>query len=115
MRCTNCGTDNRSGVSICIACGAPLVEAVNQTVFQPPNSPPYQSYQVPAASTKSKTTAGLLALLLGGMGVHKFYLGEKGGIWYLLFFWTYIPAILALIDAIRLFSMSDQEFAAKYH
>ena len=115
MRCTNCGTDNRSGVSTCIACGGPLVEVANPQYFQPPNAPQVQSFQAPITSSKSKTTAGLLALFLGGLGIHKFYLGEKGGIWYLLFFWTSIPAILALIDAIRLFTMSDQDFAAKYH
>ena len=27
---------------------------------------------------KSKTTAGILALLLGGLGVHKFYLDRTG-------------------------------------
>ena len=29
---------------------------------------------------KDKTTAALLAFFLGGFGVHKFYLGEKGGV-----------------------------------
>ena len=115
MRCSNCGTDNRSGVSTCIACGGPLVEIANPMVFQPPAASQYQPFEAPVTSSKNKTTAGLLALFLGGLGIHKFYLREKGGIWYLLFFWTYIPAILALIDAIRLFTMSDQEFAAKYH
>lgn len=28
---------------------------------------------------KNKTTAGLLALFLGGIGVHKFYLGKSSG------------------------------------
>lgn len=38
---------------------------------------------------KSKTTAGLLALFLGGAGAHKFYLGQwKMGLLYLLFIWT---------------------------
>lgn len=27
---------------------------------------------------KNKTTAGLLALFLGGLGVHQFYLGNGG-------------------------------------
>lgn len=27
---------------------------------------------------KDKTTAGILALLLGGIGAHKFYLGRTG-------------------------------------
>ena len=49
---------------------------------------------------KNNTTAVLLALFLGGLGIHKFYLGETGmGILYLLFCWTYIPSIVAFFEA----------------
>jgi TM2 domain-containing membrane protein YozV len=61
---------------------------------------------------KDKTTAALLAFFLGGIGVHRFYLGDTGkGVVMLLFFWTAIPAIIALIDFIKYLTMSDQEFA----
>lgn len=66
-------------------------------------------------TTKSKTTAALLALFLGGFGIHKFYLGQSGaGIVYVLFFWTFIPAIVAFIEALVLFGMSEREFATKF-
>lgn len=66
-------------------------------------------------TTKSKSTAALLALFVGGVGVHKFYLGQTGaGIVYLLFFWTFIPALVAFIEALVLFGMSDREFATKF-
>ena len=43
----------------------------------------------------------ILAFLLGGLGIHKFYAGKTGaGIAYLLFCWTGIPALLGLIDFI---------------
>nr|WP_228128000.1 TM2 domain-containing protein [Acinetobacter soli] len=59
--------------------------------------------------------AGVLALFLGGFGVHKFYLGKVGqGILYLLFFWTFIPAIIAFFEAIIYFCTSDENFAKKY-
>lgn len=49
---------------------------------------------------KTPSTAVLLALFLGGLGVHKFYMGQTGlGILYLIFCWTYIPAIVGLIEA----------------
>jgi TM2 domain-containing membrane protein YozV len=65
---------------------------------------------------KDKTTAGLLALFLGGLGIHKFYLGRGGqGIVYLLFAWTFIPAIIGFIEAIILFTMNEQEFHLKYN
>ena len=67
------------------------------------------------AGRHSKTTAGVLAILLGGFGIHKFYLGQIGlGILYLLFFWTAIPAIIGLIEGIRYLVMSDEDFARRY-
>lgn len=65
---------------------------------------------------KSKVTAGLLALFLGGLGIHKFYLGAWGwGILYLLFVMTAVPAFVALIDAIVYFTMSEQAFDEKWN
>lgn len=65
---------------------------------------------------KDKTSAGLLALFLGGLGAHKFYLGRTGmGLIYLLFCWTFIPAIVSFFEAVVLFSMSDGAFNAKYN
>ena len=49
---------------------------------------------------KNPTTAVLLAIFLGGLGVHRFYMGEVGwGVLYLLFSWTWIPLIVALVEA----------------
>lgn len=65
---------------------------------------------------KEKLTSGLLALFVGGLGIHKFYLkDDKTGILYLVFCWTGVPAILALIDAINILTMSDDDFNAKYN
>lgn len=65
--------------------------------------------------TKSKTTAVVLALLLGGLGAHKFYLGQTlQGILYLVFCWTFIPLIVSVVDIIMYLTMSDQAFQEKY-
>ena len=57
----------------------------------------------------------LFAIFLGGIGVHKFYVKEHGwGIIYLLFCWTYIPAILGIIEGIIALSSTDKEFCEKY-
>lgn len=66
--------------------------------------------------TKSRIAAALLALFLGGIGVHKFYLGQVGwGFVYLLFCWTFVPAVVAFVEFIIYLTMSDAAFAAKYH
>jgi TM2 domain-containing membrane protein YozV/cold shock CspA family protein len=65
-------------------------------------------------TTKSRTTTGILALLLGGFGINFFYLGAWGwGLLSVLFSWTGIPAIAGLILGIRYLSMTDQEFEKK--
>jgi TM2 domain-containing membrane protein YozV len=65
---------------------------------------------------KDKTTAGVLALLLGGLGAHKFYLGLwVQGLIYLLFCWTFIPAVVALFEAIVYFANSKEWFDKTYN
>nr|WP_257959027.1 TM2 domain-containing protein [Bacillus sp. V3-13] len=64
---------------------------------------------------KSKVVAGVLGILLGSFGAHKFYLGKIGmGILYLVFSWTGIPGIIGLIEGIIYLVKSDEEFEQKY-
>ena len=64
---------------------------------------------------KNKNVAGILAILLGDLGIHKFYLGKIGwGIVYLLFCWTGIPAIVGLIEGIIYLCTDDETFQVKY-
>ena len=63
---------------------------------------------------KSRTTAGILGILLGGLGIHKFYLGKAGlGIVYILLSWTFIPALVGFIEGIIYLTQDDATFAAK--
>ena len=40
----------------------------------------------------------IVALFLGGLGIHKFYADQVGqGILHLVFFWTSIPSVVAII------------------
>ena len=65
---------------------------------------------------KDKNIAALLAFFFGIFGVHRFYLGRPGlGILYLIFFWTLIPALVSLIDAIVFLSMDPDDFDMKYN
>jgi TM2 domain-containing membrane protein YozV len=65
---------------------------------------------------KNKYTAAILAFFLGGIGIHRFYLGQAGmGIAYLLFCWTFIPSLIAFFDFIAFLVMSNQAFDRKYN
>ena len=59
---------------------------------------------------RSRTAAGVLAIFLGAIGVHKFYQGQwKQGILCLLFFWTGIPAVVGLLEGAALLGSDDGE------
>jgi uncharacterized OB-fold protein len=93
--CSGCGTGLHVSATSCPHCGAPQQGA--------------------GVGTKSRVAAALLAFFLGGLGVHKFYLGRVGqGILYLLFCWTFIPSIIAFVEFILYLCMSDAAFAEKY-
>jgi TM2 domain-containing membrane protein YozV len=56
----------------------------------------YQQYE---AARRDEVVGILLALFLGGFGIHHFYLRRTGlGILYCCFFWSGIPAILGFIE-----------------
>lgn len=81
-----------------------------------------------SASSKNKLAAGLLAIFLGSLGIHKFYLGFTGpGLvyllintigfavtWILLCIPNIILGIIALIEGIIYLTKSDEEFEQLY-
>ena len=72
-----------------------------------------------AVGSKGKVPAGLLALFLGGLGIHKFYLGHVGaGIVHIILFITIIGipvnCVVCLIEAIIHFTKSDEDFHQIY-
>ena len=97
MYCSSCGDVVKREAEICPHCGVRL------------RDPPGRD------AGDKRLIAALLALLFGGFGIHKFYLGQKThGVLYLVFFWTTIPFFLGIIDAARYLLLDDEEFAARY-
>ncbi len=95
--CSSCGEVIKEDAEICPECGV------------------RQKSSSTSPGDKDRTTAGILGILLGGIGAHKFYLGDTGlGILYLCFFWTGIPALIGFIEGIIYLTKSDEEFQAQY-
>jgi TM2 domain-containing membrane protein YozV/ribosomal protein L40E len=100
--CRDCGAVINIKAEICPKCGVRQSAAPTSLGASAPNG-------------KSRIAAALFALLLGGIGVHKFYLGQVGmGILYVVFCWTFIPSIVGFIEGILLLVMTDETFASKY-
>ncbi len=88
MNCPNCGSELANDAKFCSVCGnpVPVQNGGAGTENAAPNyqnpAPNYQNprpnyqYAAPNSAPKSRLLAGILGLLLGGIGVHNFYLGN---------------------------------------
>ncbi|MBP5498736.1 MAG: NINE protein [Muribaculaceae bacterium] len=128
--CPSCGneftTSTQTNGVTCPYCGKQFI-----TAYGTPQQPPQYAYG-PAGSTggnifdngpsgKSRGVAGILALFLGAIGVHYFYLGKTtAGLVFLLIsllscgLLGAIFAIISLIQGIMMLTMTQEEFERKY-
>lgn len=135
--CSACGSANPAATQFCPKCGtanlnssvgAPAAPQQTFAAPAPTYGQPQQSFTAPqqnfsqpgfqqqapsyGPAPKSRVTAGLFALLLGGIGVHKFYLNKAGlGVLYILFCWTFVPAVIAFIEGIIYLTQDDATFS----
>lgn len=110
--CSHCGNLIHVQAVVCPSCGC-SVEGANVRTGNA------------GSNEKSNVVAGLLALFLGGFGIHKFYLGSTGmGVLYLLltlfggllfFIPNLILGIVILVEAIMYFVCDNQKFNEKYN
>lgn len=119
--CTKCGSQHSDSESFCSNCGGPLS-------YYEPTPPPYgyqpqpqydrdNAFDSAGPEGKSRGITALLAILLGGLGVHYFYLNKIGGgfICLLITILTCgIWEIVTLIQGILMFCMTNAEFERKY-
>nr|WP_309759263.1 TM2 domain-containing protein [Flavobacterium sp.] len=74
--------------------------------------------QRPIQQDNKKIAAGLLAILLGPLGIHKFLLGytSEGIIWLIISVFTcgILTSLLGLIEGIIYLTKSDEEFYQTY-
>jgi hypothetical protein len=96
MFCKECGSEVKDNAFVCVNCG------VTTRSFG-------------KKGPVDKTVYIVLALFLGGIGAHKFYEGKIGmGIIYLAFCWTFVPAFVALFEAICALGLSQEAFAIQH-
>ena len=75
MFCKNCGKEIADDTKFCSFCGASQVESDTPKVETPVAKNPAAK---PNVSKKSRMVAALLAFFLGGLGIHRFYVGKIG-------------------------------------
>lgn len=118
--CRECGASINRRAVICTQCGVPT-DAESDPLEQlagrsSSRSSPGAIGRHHSGPPKSKSVAALLALFLGGLGGHHFYLGNIVlGVIYLLFCMTFIPSIVAFIECIVFLCMTEEAFNAKYN
>jgi TM2 domain-containing membrane protein YozV len=88
----------------------------------------YQALGGATPGSKNKVAAGVLAILLGGLGIHKFYLGVTGpglvfllvntvGLlvtWVLAFMPNVVLWVIGLVEGILYLTKTDEEFEQTY-
>ncbi len=129
MTCPKCSAQNSTFDSTCRNCGASLPLGGGSMEQGQPQYPQSQNQQVPGAD--KKILAGILGIVLGGFGVHKFVLGyQNEGIillaaqligWVIAFITcgigSFIPVavcIFGLVEGIIYLTKSDEEFVQTY-
>jgi TM2 domain-containing membrane protein YozV len=70
----------------------------------------------PVEKDNKKLAAGILAILLGGLGIHKFILGytKEGIIQFFLSFLCGLGALIGIIEGILYLTKSNEEFYQTY-
>ncbi len=121
--CTKCGAQNEDYSQNCLQCQAPLPAIGGYQPIQPPlttyGQQSVQDWQ--AAGADKKVIGGILAIILGGLGVHKFILGyqKEGVIMLLLSVLTCgalypIMHVIGIVEGIMYLTKSDEEFVRTY-
>ena len=107
--CSSCGENIKLAAEICPRCG------VRQNYGPASRSYPQTADGTPYVYGRNKWVAFLLAFFLGGIGIHKFYLGKTAqGVLYLLFFWTLIPSLIAFVEMIIYLFTPEDKFRERY-
>lgn len=114
--CTKCGAINDDMAQFCNTCQAPLTPVSGG--YQPMEAVhPGAMADWKAMGADKKVTAGICAILVGWLGVHKFILGytTEGVIQLVLGVLTCgITNIISIIEGVIYLTKSDEDFVRTY-
>lgn len=116
--CTKCGAINDDTAQFCVTCQAPLSPISGYQPMQSVNQgTPGSMTDWQAMGADKKILAGILGIVVGGFGVHKFVLGytTEGIIQIVLTFLTCgVGGIVGIVEGIIYLTKSDEEFVRTY-
>ena len=139
--CTKCGTQNADFSATCSHCqaalpsiGSPRPTYQEQSDYQATYQPTYEPIRPPApmygqsqmqdwkqAGADKKVAAGILGIVVGAFGIHKFVLGyQREGLIMLLvsllscFMLAGVMQVIGIVEGIMYLTKSDEEFVKTY-
>ena len=115
--CTKCGAINDEMAQFCTNCQAQLSGVSSGSGYQQQTVPPGAMTDWKALGGDKKIMAGILGILVGSLGVHKFVLGytNEGIIQIVISVFTCgIGGIIGLIEGIIYLTKSDEDFVRTY-
>ena len=118
--CTKCGAINDEAAQYCTTCQAPLTSV--STGYQPMQSVNQNALaDWRALGGDKKILAGIMAIVLGGLGIHTFVLGytTEGVIMLLISVLScgilaVIPSVIGIIEGIMYLTKTDEDFVRTY-
>lgn len=118
VSCPTCKTENLGPAGRCSNCGTILP-------ISPMPMQPYEQHGGKPPGADKKVAAGVVGILLGGLGIHKFILGYTTEGIIMLVTWilgmvllcgvpSLIVSVIGIVEGIMYLTKSDEEFSRTY-
>ncbi len=103
--CLECAVVIPRTAEICPRCDKPQAITVTRKIRKTKSSD----------ISRERMVAGVIALIFGSFGAHRFYLGHwRIGVLLVMFSWTAIPFFWGIYEGIKILHATDKEFVKTY-